>query len=137
MKLLRIINHFKIIILINLLAIPSIAIFIFTTSIGAELLLSTVVSLKNNLPIKIKINQISGSLHKTLNLKNITISKESSNLLINNANITINWLELLKHQNISININELSGHLNDYYLSAKINLLFDYKKQYLFLKTDG
>lgn len=137
MKLSNIINHFKLIILINLLVLPSIAIFIFTTSIGAELLLSTIISLKNNLPIKIKINQISGSLHKTINLKNITITNEKSNLLINNANITINWLELLKHQNISLNINDISGNVNNYPLSAKINLLFNYKKQYLFLNDQN
>lgn len=137
MKLLNIINRLRLIILINLLLLLSVIVFIVTTSIGAELLFATIISLKNNLPIKIKINEISGSLHKTFNLKNITIAGENFNFLINNASITINWIELIQNQNILLNIKDISGKINNCPLSAKINLLFNYKNQHLFLNNQN
>ena len=134
MKLSNIIKSFKIAILATILLLVIIIQFVFTTSLGAKVLLSTLISFKqNSLPINIKVNKISGSLHKSFTLKEMIILGDNLHLKINNANIKIDWLELLKHQKILIDINDIHGILNDYPLDASINVLFN--KQHLSLNN--
>jgi len=125
MKQLKTIIIYSIIIFSCLCAIPC---YFVATQHGAKLLLNTAIIL-NNQSNNISINKISGNILDGLVLQDIIYSQAEYNLHIKTVTIKINWLEFIKKQNISININKLSGSLNNEPLIASIN--FSKKHNYI------
>lgn len=93
------------------------------TENGAKLLLNTIINTKFSHPQhKININNIYGNIINGLTLQDIIYSNANHTLQIKNMTIKINLLELIIKQNISININKLSGTFNNQLITARLNL---------------
>ncbi len=117
--------------LIKIIGIYILIIFVFlamllyyglTSTHGAKFILTTLVDINYfSIPNKIYINNISGNLLNQLILQDVTYTKDNHHLNIKNLNIKINWVELIKKQNISIVINKLLGTYNNYPITAKVS----------------
>ena len=147
MKLLKNIIIFSISVFAGLCILAIGVNFIVTTNTGAKLLLNTAltIGLHNNMPCNVNINKISGSLHKELFLENFSLDTIDQinftvNLHIKTATIKVNWIDLIKKQQLSIKISNLQGTLNNYPLEANINFstgFFTKKPNDLYLNTQN